>query len=678
MEIFAEGRPAALRIASVSSVWMTELARAAIVLWIAYAATRLVGAGGLRGDGTVAGAMAALADGATAARGAAAPRLVYGLLFAGALLIRYPPFLQGAYSPWWDGTGLGHHTGWIDEASRLALHADVGLFTSIHGEGWVFSPLLAALFKLFGIPAGLNVWGHASVFLSAAIAVIAASTAFRVTRRPVAAGAAGLLALIDPISAWFMTNGWSDATTLLGYAVTVWVFVWCAGQPSTRRMVVLGVSLAILGFSHGTWVWPAVWWAAMAAPLVRARHTWLTGAEPLPPLRSWRSRARLATPLVTVLAIFGLGVVAIWLWVGRGGPLPIFGGGAVNLEGLASVAMGDGAPAGFQGFDVPKAIVGGTWAELGAIVERMFDGNFTVALPGYAWIVTLVGIALATVAFARRNARLTWGGIPGIGVAALLAFVDGGVRSNALPTLLVVGLLFLFVPWVRAMTVALAIVLVGYTISVTDVIHYRHSNQFLYVLIIGSGMAVACALDWIRGAAAARFSRPWERAGRAGGFAILSAPIVWGAISTATAAGGSIAEARALHWIGTKVPLDGIVLVGRETNPWAVQQATGRTVIWPADSGGWQRIDPGWSEWGPFVRQAYGWEATTDEIVAALRAEGRSLWFYRTGITVAARRVQLVLGSEDLGEFPAYALVPIERYPEDVSRALLRVGERLP
>lgn len=207
------------------------------------------------------------------------------------------------------------------------------------------------------------------------------------------------------------------------------------------------------------------------------------------------------------------------------------------------------------------------------------------------------------------------------------------------------------------------------------VIHFRYSNAFVYTLIVLTAVAVGQGTPvwwpWLRRSLAmpARMS---SYAMRLALVVLLAAPLVAGAIEVARAHLAHGDELLYLRWLATAIPEASVILTSGNVDPWEVHEVTGRSVIWPAENGGWQFITEKPYRWSRPVRERFP-DAGTQEILNRLRAAGDQLWFYRPGGDDVSQAVRLILGFETAPR--SFRLDPVIRYPADPDRAAYRVGE---
>ena len=631
MEIFDEQRPNQGRVGLLPPGLAVGLAQWAFAAWLLYA---LVAMRAGRG------AAKAIRSSPTRLESVARLRRLFGYsaLFVVAYVFRLAPYLRNDLAPWWDGWGLGHGDTWIDLAVPMAEAADLSVFSSIHTEGFVYVPLLAAFLKALGLSAGMVWFGHFLVVASALIPVFAAATLATLTGRQAGGILAGLVLAFDPVLVWFGLNGWSDSVTFFAVALALLAFAAAARRPSARRLVALGLALTLLALSHGPWLYPAAFWAAAAGPLIAARARWLPAAGPYE-----RSRRLLATPLVTL----ALGYVAMgaFQWSRFPPPNGIRGLADVPLIGHSSVqgvvsrfsetfgerSYAPGTPGSFVG------AAGGWLAELGEHVSFFIDAHVVQPFPFFPLIMAVIGAVALRLAWQRHRAvPVSRAGLAALPILAVPVFWPGLEASTAGPTfLLLLALVWLVAPTGRALYAGLAPYLAVF-LAIAEFSMHRHTNVLIYAFILTGGTVIDAAaregalrLPWRAG-----WIRPLvvRRAIAVTMMSVVGAVIVVGLVDVARAASERETERAYLTWLGSKLPANALVLTAGDVDPWTVADLTGRPVLYDAENGGRQLIEGRPFTWTRRVPSFYPDATESAHIISTLVESGAGSVLLRTGV----------------------------------------------
>ena len=672
MEIFDDLRPNQGRVGLLPPGLAVGLAQWAFAAWLLYAVVAMRAARG---------AAKAVRSLPTPLESVARLRWIlgYGAVFVVAYVFRLAPYLRNDLTPWWDGWGLGHGDTWIDLAVPMAEMADLSVFADIHNEGFLYVPLLAGFIKALGLWSGMVWFGHFLVVTSALIPVLAAATVTTLTGRQAGGIVAGLVLAFDPVLIWFGLNGWSDGATFFAVALAFLAFAAAARRPSVRTLVALGLALTLLALSHGTWLYPAVFWAAAAGPLIAARARWLTGAGPYE-----RSRKLLAAPLVTL----ALGYVAMgaFQWSRFPPPNGIRGLADVPLIGhsrardiLSAFSNTFGEPSRAAG--TPESIVGaaGRWlAELGEHVSFFIDAHVVQPFPFFPLIMAVVGVAALWLAWRRHRAvPVSRPGLAVLPVLAVPVFWPALEASTAGPTfLLVLALVWLFAPAGRAIYAGLALYFAVFLPIAEFGAHMRHTNVLIYAFILTGVTLIDAAaregaprLPWRAGLIQTLVVR---RAMRVAVPSLVGALIVVGLVGVAHAAGERATERAYLTWLGSNLPGNALVLTAGNVDPWTVVDLTGRSVLYDAENRGRQLIEGRPFTWTHRVPRFYPDATESAQIISALVESGAELYYYGPGSEDRSRVTPHFLGART-----TYALTREAAYPGDPRRAVLRIGEAI-
>jgi hypothetical protein len=601
-------------------------------------------------------------------------RGVYAAVFIAAFLSRLAVVQRGEFTPWWDGIGWGYADLWIGGATALAFEGSpAGLHFAT--EGLVYVPLLALVFKLFGLSTGMEVWSFVLIAVAASVALMATATVHLITGRIAGGVVAGAFVIFDPVLEWFGLNGWSDAFTFLGVATTFLIFFACARRPTRVRLVLLGVSLAFLALGHATWTWPALAWAILAWPLL-ANRQWFDRAEPVGDSRG--NSLRFAIPLVAFLVCM---LAVNWYLVGAGladeGNLaPVFSSDVNNQRSLITRLDPDVEWATWEPADTIRTFVFKVPGLFPSLFSDLVGQQITGAIPLSAWLLLVMGVAVLVLALAQGRPRLSGWAVLGPALFAVLALALNPVENAAVVILLAV----LAAAWVYmqvarailAIVAPLALILVVFLPVITQ---FRHSNAVIFALLIIAGAAIDGAL--------ARWSiyRPGE--GRDGALiarlatlataTTLVIVVVVGALQAVTAAQFRLGEERYLTWLGAVMGPGDALLTSGDVNPWRVQELIGRPIAYDVENGGRLLVTGTNSEWGRRVAEVTAAPATTGDVLRVLAGDGR-LWFYRPGETVDVKRFAPRLAGENQA-LSFLSLIPVATYPADDSRAALAVGD---
>ena len=597
-------------------------------------------------------------------------------LFLAAILVRAAPVIRLDYAPWWDGVGYGYADLWTGEALRLAGGDFAAL--SFYSEGLLFVPAQAMLFKFLGVATGMHAWAVFLVLVSAAIVPIAAHTVYLITRQPIGALAAGVLTIFDPVSAWYGTNGWSDAQTFLSVALACWAFVLCARKPTYPRLLLLGAVLATLALGHTTWLYPATLWALMAPILLATRKRWFPSPLDLPhPGGRGRWLRRIAVP-ASFFAIGGFIMISL---IGAGGAIRAGAEGAGpfnvdrdNQRALVvtydrSIEWDDWTPA-----DTIRVVLRKFPPRIPELVTSFVRGHIANAVHLYRWVLLATMVATAIVIAGRRqNPWPSRWGFLGLAIPGYFLLFEPGTEEPAVAlTYLTVGALWMYLPIARILMVLFGPIFGILILYLPLTTQPRHSNAIVFLLILLAAIAIGLAADQI-----SRWYRDvGTRQVMSGQTVLVSAGLIVligvGLASTTSAIGERRAEDRYLAWFGSQVGEDALVITVADVDPWQVLNLTNRPVIYDVENGARLAIEPGGPEWGNDLiaeLRSYGDE---EDVFRALEDKGYSLWFYAPW--QGAEREWFEPNFAGSGPRGRVELVGVADYPERRGRAALMVG----
>jgi hypothetical protein len=600
-------------------------------------------------------------------------------LFVAALLIRAAAFVRLDYAAWWDGAGWGYSDAvWIGKALRLA-DGDVSAL-SYRGEGLMFIPVQALLFKVFDIALGFQVWAWFLVVSSALVVPIAAHTVFLATGRLVGAVLTGAFVIFDPVASWFGLNGWSDGQTMIAVAFSCWMFMLCARRASLPRQLILALSLSVLALGHATWTYPAFVWALFAWPLLASRARWFPRALPdsIRPARFGWMRT------LPVPSLFLVVVLAVVLSVS-------------NLDSDADQARGLGTL--FGDTNNQRALVvtydpSVTWYEwetrdsirviftifptrFPEMLATIMLGHLDNVVPLYRWLLMSIALSTFVIVLSRwRHPFPSPIGTLGIPVIAILFLSDQAMAEpSVMLTYLVLGLAWMYVPLVRALTLLFIPFLTLMTLYVPLLTQTRHTNAIVFFVFLVAGICLSLAFDAIASRRRGDFTR--------GTSAIRAIPIpvaiivlvIVGVFQAADAAQGRRSEAQYLAWISTQVGEDSIILTSPNVDPWEVRRITGASVLYDAENGGRLVLADDTPAWGVTSIQLYSGYKSSVVLFDELRLQGHELWFYSPWDGADPGSIAPNLIPEDFR--PEFQLVSVGAYPAQPGRSALKLGPPL-
>ncbi len=598
----------------------------------------------------------------------------YATVFIAAFLSRLSVVQRGEFTPWWDGIGWGYADLWIGGATALAFDGSpAGLHFAT--EGLVYVPVLALVFKLFGLSTGMEIWSFVLIAVAASVALTVTATVHLITGRIAGGVVAGAFVIFDPVLEWFGLNGWSDAFTFLGVATTFLVFFACARRPTGTRLILLGVSLAFLALGHATWTWPALAWAILAWPLL-ANRQWFDRAEPVGASRG-RS-LRFAIPLVAFLVCM---LAVNWYLVGAGltesgNYAPVFSSDVNNQRSLITRLDPDIEWDTWEPADTIRTFVFKVPGLFPSLFSDLVGQQITGAIPFSAWLLLVVSVAVLILALARGLSRLSGWAVLGPVVFAVLALALNPVENAAVVVLLaVLAVAWVYMPVARVILVIVAPLALILAVFLPVITQFRHSNAVIFALLIITGVAIDDAL--------ARWSRRRPGEGRDGALLAWLATLATattlvilvgiGTFQAVSAAQFRLGEERYLTWLGSVMGPGDALLTSGDVNPWRVHELVGRPVAYDVEYGGRLLVTGTTSEWGTKVAEVTEAPATTGDVLRVLAGNGR-LWFYRPGETADAERFAPRLAGENQA-WTFLSLIPVATYPNDDSRAALAVGD---
>ncbi len=628
-------------------------------------------------------------------------KTIYVGLFAAAWLLRNAHVTRGDYSPWWDGVGWSYADVWISRAVELA-YTDATAGFNYAAEGMVFVPPMAAFIKLFGMQGGMMGWTYALITLSALIAPIAASTVYQLTRHVSGAVLAGGFVVIDPVLRWFGVNGWSDSMTMFFTAVAFWGFASTAARPTKLRGIIFGGGLGMLALSHTTWLWPCVLWAVTAWPLLLLRHRWLPTAVVDAETRRNPHWIISGIPLV---AFFGVLLLSIGLVMTIGGSaghdesIPIFAVDSNNQRALVisydpSITWHEWKPS-----DTIRVLITKFIPAIPRQTAALLHGHLVNVIPGFAWLVLLVGISASVIGLRKHvHRRLSVWALMGLAICGVVMFHPATPQEpSVMISLIVVAMVWLFVPVARILLlVSLPIIgLLMLYMGITT--QQRHSNAMVYVFYLISGITFSIAVwdtmgrDFIRNTSLVRVLPSTPRA--LASIAVIALVII-GAGDTIRTTVDAREETAYLKWLGTQMHVNDVLFTTGNVNPWSVHEKTGRTVYYdvrntgrlivdsntnrglvdmqPPDNESFQRVfdkKKAQTVWRKV--QVDHSEATSNlEILASIRENGAEVWFYSPGPSGYPKTDSMSLKLHFIGEptYPIFAIVPRIAYPDSDER----------
>lgn len=504
-------------------------------------------------------------------------------VFFTTLLIRLTRFVDLDFAPWWDGWGLGHGETWNQYAIAILNGGNWSVFSTLHNEGWLYTPILTALLSMLGLELGFKVTALIMAVLSSCIALLASWTVLRIGGGPIGAIVAGIMVACDPVQMWFAFNGWSDGLVFLATAIGLATFVVFIRSPSLIKGVVFGLSLMLFAVSHGTRPYIAVWWAI--GTFVFVWRGWLMERGRALPLN------HAVIPLVII--VLGLPVIA---WCAQ-----LIAGQWIGVESLYNFAIyeqgNDRADRllnrflenGMTGLETWLHAIGSYVIRSGYFATEFVERHLVLAFPWFPIVGLLILVAMCVRARDRSLPHGDISGVVGAGVlslSSLLAHLYGG--SSASTGILFVTLLWIFMPLSRIVMLVWLPMTLAFVVTVDLVIHQRHSNYLPYTLYIFAAAFIGSSLHaWItKNMKASKFTRMLKSHQISVGFALMVTTVLIVGMTTLLPAMFNRAEEQAyLRWMGKELPPGATVLTTGNVDPWEVSVLTGSPVLYDVESG---------------------------------------------------------------------------------------------
>ena len=597
-------------------------------------------------------------------------------LYVAAVLARAAPVIRLDYAPWWDGVGYGYADLWTGEALRLAGGDFAAL--SFYSEGLLFVPAQAMLFKLLGVASGMHAWAVFLVLVSAAIVPIAAHTVYLITRQPIGALAAGVLTIFDPVSAWFGSNGWSDAQTFLSVAGACWVFVLCARKPTIPRLLLLGAVLATLALGHTTWLYPATIWALITPVLLASRKKWFPGAQDLPDSgirRGWLRRAAAPFGFFAVGALITISLISVGGAIGAGaesdGPFNV---DRDNQRVLVvtydkSIEWDEWTPS-----DTVRVILTIFPSRIPDLIPSFIHGHIANAVHFYRWVLLTTLLAtFVVIAGRRQNPWPSRWGLLGLLIPGYFLLFEPRIEVPTVAvTYLTIGVVWMYIPVARVLMVLFGPIFGILILYLPLTTQPRHSNAIVFLLILLASIAIGLAVGQVK-----RWYQDVDsRQFMAGQRMLISAGLIVlvgvGSVSTANAIGERLAEGRYLEWLGEQMGEDALLITVADVDPWQVLAVTGRPVIYDVENGARLAIEPDGPEWGvEFLSEFRGYDDEED-VFRTLEQRGYSLWFYAPWRGAERQWFNPAFTGSSARE--RIELTKVADYPEQIGRAALMVS----
>ena len=572
----------------------------------------------------------------------------------------------------------------LARAQQLVSTGRSEALSTVYLNGLVFVPLLAVFMKAFGTYPGLLWAGVSLVLLSASLSVIVAGTVWVATHRLFPSLLAGALVAADAIVTRYGINGYSDSVNFLFIGLAFLAFFRCAQKPTLPRLVVLGVSLFLLGIGHGTWAWPAVLWALLAAPLIRARRVWfpIIVAEEIESGSRW-SKLRNAVPVAVLMVGYtGLGLF-LQRYAGASGFLGLTG---VSSSFLAHFAVrydphvADASQ--FSMVTFPRAL--SYYApEAATAFGRLIDGHVISAM--HVFPIVALALASGLVVIGRSRLRTDgmsiWGWALLLLVGVLMIWTDRGPFSIAPTFLLLIGLLAAWVPVARVMWLLIGLLTIITVMFWMFSEQLRHTNMIIYTLYVLIGVVVGQGLEMVKGSRfpsrLRRFRTPFrtlERLPLASGLLLLSMFVIRAAVILRVSS-DRLEEDRYLNWLASVMPADAVLLTSGNVDPWRVNDIIQRSVVYDVENGGRLFISGTGEPWEPLNHLYPDIQATgrgTQVFLERLASNGIEARYYEPGIDPRKDRLKIYLfGGE---RPPRWVLARGEAFPPDNKRFAYSIG----
>ncbi len=304
-------------------------------------------------------------------------------------------------------------------------------------------------------------------------------------------------------------------------------------------------------------------------------------------------------------------------------------------------------------------------------------GHLDNVIPLYRWLLMTIALAVFVIVLSRwRHPFPSPIGALAVPVIAILFLGDKAITALAEPsvmlTYLVLGLAWMYVPTVRALTLLIIPFLILMALYVPLLTQTRHTNAIVFFVFLVAGICLSLAFD-----AVARHRR-WDAIGGKSAIRTIPIPIAiialvaLGVLQAADAAQGRWSEAQYLAWLSTRVGEDSVVLTGPNVDPWEVRAITGATVLYDAENGGRLVLADGEPAWGVTSTMYYPGQRSLVDLFEEIRARGHKLWFYSPWDGSDPDSVTPNLISEDIR--PEFQLVSVDAYPHQPGRGALQIG----
>jgi len=556
-------------------------------------------------------------------------------IFLTTLIIRLSRFVQLDFAPWWDGWGLGHGETWNQYAISILNGGSWSVFSTLHNEGWLYTPILTALLSMLGLELGFKATALVLAVLSSFIALLASWTVLRIGGGSIGAILVGIMVASDPVQMWFAFNGWSDGLVFLVTAISLATFVALIRNPSILTSSLFGLSLMMFAVSHGTRPYIAVWWAFITFFVVW--RGWL--------MERGRTLSITYVMLPLVMIVLGLPVIA---WCAQ-----LIAGQWVGVESLFNFAIYEQgsdrtdrllnrfSDGGVTGLETGIKAVGSYITHFGYFATEFFERHVVLAFPWFPIVGLLLLLATCVTARDRCLARgdtLGFVGAGVLGLSSLLAHLYIG--SSASTGILFVSLLWIFMPFSRVIMLVWLPMTIAFLVTVDLVIHQRHSNYLLYTLYIFAAAFIGSSLHtWItNNLQASKLLSGLKSHQIIVGFVLSVTAAVIVGMTTLLPAMVNRAEERAyLRWMSKELPPGATVLTTGNVDPWEVSLLTGYPVLYDVENGARAYISDAGKKTQWFMG-AWDHDDQPSYISRVMRnGEDANLWLYSPGAQVIDR-----------------------------------------
>lgn len=600
--------------------------------------------------------------------------VTYALIFVAAILLRAAKVFRVDFAPWWDGVGWGYADLWTSQAAALAYSAsNAGL--DFKTEGLLYVPLMGIFLKIFGFTPGINIWAWFLVLISAAIPVIAASTIHSLTGRLGGSIIVAILVTLDPVQEAFGLNGWSDSITFFAVSLSFLAFTRAVASPSKKRLIALGIAISLTALSHATWTWPAMCWALLTWPLLSLRHTWggLDASN-----HSHLGKTRLAIP---ILSFVGSMLLVNFLIVSVGPSssdniFPVFSSDIDNQRALVTRLNPDVDWESWESTDTIRTFLFVVPPKFPSLMFDLIGQQITGVLHLSAWILCGLGAALIYIARNESGQHMSRWLLLALPLFAWVAWSPEARTNAAVPgLLLILAMAWIYVPTTRGLLIAIIPITALLAIFLPHNTHFRHSNAVLYVLILIFGLVIArAAANWQTNSSRYNYSDSdlLATSFRCAPTCFLLIFIAWTIVQAALGFSFRQTEDRYLHWLGSLMHKEDVLLTSGNVNPWHIASIIPAPVIYDVEHGGRLFVDGKATGWGPNLRTTLGPVQTNQELVSTLRQSGK-IWVYRPGKPVTRPLVafrQLTVTSPP--EF--YTLHAVDHFPDGNGRPAFMLG----